>query len=178
MTCTAPSSIPAAEREPLDEILERMRPRFKRVLKKYAIPYADAEDLLQETLLEALRKWDSIRYVEAWLLGTLRHKCSNYWKRQRADRVQAVDWTMLEELSEPQAPAQEQDEILLDLRTLTQGLGKRHRSVLWLRFGVGLSTAEVARRLGYCPSSIRKLTCRSMARLQRWAVSPPADGSS
>jgi DNA-directed RNA polymerase specialized sigma24 family protein len=50
-------------------------------------------------------------------------------------------------------------------------LSVRHRAVLWLRFGLGLSTEEVAARLGYCPASIRKLTLRSLARL-RLAVSP------
>jgi RNA polymerase sigma factor (sigma-70 family) len=175
MTCTDPLPLPDLERESLIEILQRMRPRIKRLLKGYDIPYVDAEDLLQETILEALRKWDTIRHMEAWLLGTLRFKCSNYWKRQRNERVQAMDLDDLEDLSEPQPPAQEREEILIDLRHLARSLGKRHRAVLWLRFGLGLSTEEVAERLGYCPSSIRKLTGRSMARLQRWMSS--ASGS-
>jgi RNA polymerase sigma factor (sigma-70 family) len=178
VTRTDHAPIPGAEHEALEEFLERMRPRLKRVLKSYDIPKQDVEDLLQETLLDALRKWDTIHNVEAWLLGTLRYKCSNYWKKLRAEPVQAVDPPMLEDLSAPQPPAQEQEEVLIDLRSLTQGLGKRHRAALWLRFGLGLSTGEVARRLGYCPSSIRKLTGRSMARLQRWAASDPEDGSS
>lgn len=178
MTRTDPPSSPDTDRTTLDQLVERLRPRLRRVLKSYDIPREDCEDLLQETLLDALRKWDTIRHMEPWLLGTLRYKCSHYWKKQRTERLLAVDLSVLEELSEPQAPAQEEKEILLDLRSLTRGLGKRHRAVLWLRFGVGLSTGEVARRLGYCPSSIRKLTCRSMARLQRWAASAPEDGSS
>ncbi|HEX9945072.1 MAG TPA: sigma-70 family RNA polymerase sigma factor [Thermoanaerobaculia bacterium] len=173
MTCTDYAPAPDTEREPLEAFLKRIRPRLKRVLKSYDIPQQDAEDLLQEALLEALRKWDTIRYLEGWLVGTLRYKCSNYWKRQRTDRVQTVELTVLEEISGPQSPAQEKEEILHDLRNLTRGLAKRHRTALWLRFGLGLSTSEVARQLGYCPSSIRKLTCRAMARLQRWAASDP-----
>jgi RNA polymerase sigma factor (sigma-70 family) len=169
--------IPGAEREPLEEFLERIRPRLKRVLKSYDIPRQDAEDVLQEALLETFRKWDTIRDVEPWLIGTLRYKCSGYWRKQRAERLQAMDVSMLEDLSEPQPPAQEQDEVLLDLRSLIRDLGRRHRAALWLRFGVGLSAAEVARRLGYCPSSIRKLTCRSMLRLRRWAAAGPEDES-
>jgi RNA polymerase sigma factor (sigma-70 family) len=175
VTCPDPVSLPDPERESLVELLERMRPRLKRVLKSYDIPFTDAEDLVQETILDALRKWDTIRHLEPWLLGTLRFKCSNYWKRQRNERVQAMDLAALEDVSEPQAPIQEREEILLDLRHLARGLGRRHRAVLWLRFGLGLSTGEVAERLGYCPSSIRKLTGRSMARLQRWVASTPAD---
>jgi RNA polymerase sigma-70 factor, ECF subfamily len=166
--------IPAAGREPLDQFLHRVRPRLKRVLSKYDVPAQDAEDLLQESLLEALRKWDTIDNLEAWLIGTLGYKCSNYWKKQRGDRIQAVDLTVLEHLSEPQAPAQERNEELLDLRSLMAGLGKRHQAALWLRFGLGLTTGEVALRLGYNPSSIRKLTNRAMARLRRWAATGAA----
>jgi len=173
--------IPGTDREPLDQFLQRIRPRLKRILRGYDIPWEDAEDLLQESLLEALRKWDSIENLEAWLTGTLGYKCSNYWRRRRGGRIQAVDMPVLEHLSEPQAPAQERDEVLLDLRSLMAGLDERHRALLWLRFGLGFSTGEVARRLGYNPSSIRKLTTRSMARLRRWAAAgleDPEDGSS
>jgi RNA polymerase sigma factor (sigma-70 family) len=135
----------------------------------------DAEDLVQETLLDALRKWEAIRNLEAWLGGTLRFKCAKYWRRQHAEPVLGVDPPVLEELSEPQPPAQELDGALLDLRRLSRGLGKRHRTALWLRFGLGLSTDEVALRLGYCPASVRKLTSRSIARLQRWAAAVPED---
>lgn len=174
MTC--PDSAPAPGPEPLEDLLRRVRPRLKRLLNSSGIPLQDAEDVLQEALLDAIRQWETIRNMEAWLIGTLRIKCSKYWRRQLTERVLAVDPPQLEDLSKPQAPAQERDEVLLDLRSLTRRLTERHRAALWLRFGMGLSTAEVARRLGYCPSSIRKLTCRSMARLQRWATTDPEDG--
>lgn len=164
---------PRREEETLEELLERVRPRLKKVLRSYDIPLQDAEDVLQEAFLEAFRKWDTILVKDAWLVGALRFKCSNYWKRQRSERMQGVDLPVLEELSEPQAPAQEQGEILLDLRSLARGLGPRQRAALWLRFAMGLSVGEVARRLGYCPSSIRKLTGRSLARLRRWAAVRP-----
>jgi DNA-directed RNA polymerase specialized sigma24 family protein len=112
--------------------------------------------------------------MEAWLLGTLRFKCAMYWKRQRADRLQAMDPLALQDLCEPDLPAQERNEVLLDLRRLTRGLGQRHRAVLWLRYGLGMSTSEVARCLGYCPASVRKLTSRARVKLGRWTVSDPA----
>lgn len=162
--------------ETLEELLERIRPRLKKVLRSYDIPVEDAEDVLQDAFLEALRKWDTIRYKDLWLVGAVRFKCSNYWKRQRSDRLLAMDLLELEELAPPQAPGQEQTEVRLDLQSLTRGLGARHRAALWLRFGAGLSPAEIAERLGYCPSSIRKLTGRCLLRLQRW-VAASRDGA-
>jgi RNA polymerase sigma factor (sigma-70 family) len=162
-----PLSPPEPETRTLEEHLERIRPQIKRLLRHYDIPLQDAEDVVQDALLVALQKWDTIRHKEAWLVGAVRFKCSNYWKKLRNDRLLAVELPVLEELSPPQAPEQEQREIGLDLDSLTRGIERRHRAALWLRFGVGLHTDEVARRLGYCPSSIRKLTSRCLLRLQR-----------
>jgi RNA polymerase sigma factor (sigma-70 family) len=163
------SSAVATELEPL---VERLRPRLKRILRGYGIPPHDADDLLQEAFLAVLNKWESIDNKEAWVIGTLRHRCARYWRERRASVLEAVDSALLEVLSQPQPAPQERAVLVWDLESVFETLSVRHRAVLWLRFGLGLSTEEVADRLGYCPASIRKLTLRSLARL-RTAVSPP-----
>jgi RNA polymerase sigma factor (sigma-70 family) len=178
LTDPIPSPDAPPDDQTLLELMEGVRSRLKRLLRSYDIPPEDAEDIVQEALLDALRKWDTIRQKDAWLLGTVRFKCSNYWKKRRGDRVEAFDLAALEELSEPQAPDQEQKEISMDLRSLTRGVDGRHRAALWLRFGVGLSPAEIARQLGYSATSIRKLTGRCLARLQRGAAGGPGGSSS
>lgn len=175
VTQTRQLPTPDPDTQTLEEHLERIRPQLKRILRRYDIPLQDAEDIVQEALLDALRKWDTIRHKEAWMLGAVRFKCSHYWKRLRSERVLAVDLPVLEELSPPQAPGQEREEIRLDLYNLTRGLDRRHRAILWLRYGLGLSAGEVAERLGYCPSSIRKLAGRCLVRLQRWAAAAADD---
>jgi RNA polymerase sigma factor (sigma-70 family) len=176
VTQTEPLPAPP-DTETLEELLETARPRLRQVLKTCDIPFQDAEDLLQETFLELLRKWDTVRHREAWLVGALRFKCSHYWKRRRAERLQAFDLPELVEMSPPQAPEQERGDLLHDLRRLVRGLDDRHRAVLFLRFGLGLSTAEVASRLGYRASSIGQLSGRTLARLRRWATvaGPPPE---
>ncbi len=153
--------------EALADLLWQMRPRIRQVFSSFRIPAFDAEDVLQEVLVVAFLKWETIRIKDAWLLGTLRKKCALYWKRQRDDRLQGVDIGALEGLCEPVAPGQERIDRRLDLTVLTSDLCRRHRVVLWLRYGLGLSASEIAARTGYCDSSIRKLTCRSVARLQK-----------
>ena len=173
MTQNDPLPPPESNLETLEEHLERVRPQIKRLLRSYDIPLQDAEDVLQDALLVAIQKWDTIRHKEAWILGAVRFRCSNYWKKLRNDRILAVEPLVLVELSPAQAPEQEQREVGLDLNSLTRGVDKRHRAALWLRFGVGLDDVEVARRLGYNPSSIRKITSRSLARLQKQVGTPP-----
>ena len=157
----------------LEPLVERLRPKLKLILRGYGIPPHEADDLLQEAFLAVLGRWASIDNKEAWLIGTLRHHCARYWRQRRSSVLEAVDSELLEVLSAPQPAPQERAALVWDLESLFETLSARHRSVLWLRFGLGLSTEEVAARLGYCPASIRKLTLRSLARL-RLAVSAPA----
>lgn len=164
-----PSPVPPSDpaEEPLEVVLARLRPRLSRVLGLFRIPCQDAEDVLQDALFVALEKWDTVRQKDLWLLGTVRYKCILYWKRQRARREEAMEAPVLESLAEPQPPPQDRLELLQQIEIMTGFLEDHHREALWLRYAMGLKTAEVAERMGYCPASMRKLLGRSLARLQR-----------
>lgn len=164
---------PPVHLEGLEELIVQLRPRLRQVLSAHRIPYPDSEDLVQDVLMAAFRKWDTIQAKDAWILGTLRNKCAVYWKRRRRERVEGMAPEALESLSEPLPPVQERAELFWDLEAVVGSLCRRHRIVLWMRFGLGLSTLEIAARTGYHHSSIRKLTCRSIARLQRELAALP-----
>jgi RNA polymerase sigma factor (sigma-70 family) len=162
MTVSSDPSAPTG----LASLVEGLRPRLKRILGSYRIPPHDADDVLQETFLALFNRWESIENKEAWLVATLRHRCARYWRDQRASVLEPVDSGVLELLSAPQPAPQERAALVWDLESVIGTLPSRHQAVLWLRFGLGLSTEEVADRLGYCAASIRKLTLRSLARLR------------
>lgn len=167
-TSENPSPYTLESGEDLDDFLQRMRPRLLQILRSSRIPSQDAEDLLQNTFAAAFARWGSVRHKEAWLIQTVRCGCWEYWRQHRLRRmVESVDPQGLDQFCEPQPPGQETAEAALDLRRLTRGLEKKHRAILWLRLGRGLSDSEVARSLGYCPSSVRKLSLRSLARLRK-----------
>jgi RNA polymerase sigma factor (sigma-70 family) len=159
--------LPEDEEDSLENVLPRVRGRLKHVLALFHVPAQDAEDVIQEALVVATRKWDQVRNKEAWLIGTLRYKCFLYWKRQNNGRLVPHDLEDLERLCEPVPPTQEGAERRIDLGHLTRDLSAHHRLALLLRFGYGLTHEEIARRLGYCASSIRKMTGRSLARLKK-----------
>jgi RNA polymerase sigma factor (sigma-70 family) len=175
MPAASPEPMSVAKQRPdrsletLEETLTRLRPRLRRVLANYHIPPQDAEDLLQEALLAAFLSWSTIENRDAWLLVTLRHKCSIYWRSHRARKTQAVDPEFLEDLAGAQPPPQEREELLWDLDRLLSLLGERHQALMHLRFRMGLTPEEVAVELGYNTASVRKLSCRSLARLQQKA---------
>lgn len=163
----SPALSPASSEEPLEAVLERLRPRLSRVLGLYRIPGQDAEDVLQDALFVALEKWETVRQKDLWLLGTVRYKCILYWKRRKARREEAMEAPVLESLAEPQRPPQERLELLQQIEIMTGFLEDHHREALWLRYGLGFKTAEVAEHMGYGHSNMRKLLGRSLARLQR-----------
>src|SRR5436309_15991164 len=141
----------------LEELLDRMQPRLKRILARYRIPAQDAEDLLQETFLIMVAKWGTIRNPDAWLLATLANRCIIYWRKYRSRLWDLVDTAILELLAEAEAPAQEKSDLRFDLDSLLSALPERCRSILRLRYGLGCSTAEAAERTGYGKSSVRKV---------------------
>ena len=74
-------------------------------------------------------------------------------------------------LAEAEAPAQEKANLRFDLDALLAALPDRCRSMLRLRYGLGYDSSEVAERMGYHPSSVRKVARRCMAALTYQMVS-------
>lgn len=157
-------------REPLNQLLQRVRPALERVLRHYDIPPEDAEDILQDAHLTLLYKWEKIQSPEAWLIGTLRKKCIVYWRKRRSRICEAVDAAILDLVSKPQIPGQTKSDLTRDLQRVIVRLPQRCQSLLKLRYGLGYGPTEVALKMGYQPSSIRKITNRCLSALTRELV--------
>lgn len=149
----------------LEQLLDRCRSRLSRVLYRYRIPTQDAEDLLQETFLILVAKWDSIRSPEAWLAATLRNRCIIYWRRRRTRLYELMDDAMLELLASGEPPGQENSDLRRDLGQAMGRLAPHHRELLVLRFGYGCTSSEVGELMGYGAGSVRKMTQRCLTRL-------------
>jgi RNA polymerase sigma factor (sigma-70 family) len=165
MSATGPSD--AADS--LLELLERMRPRLRRILANYGVPATDAEDILQDAVLATLAKWDEIHSKEGWLLITVRNRSAAYRMGKRRNRLQAMDPQFLEDLSKPQPPPQERHVIKSEVDALLAVLRHRERQVLCLRYGLEMTPAEVAAAVGYQPATIRKVAARSLRRVRKRA---------
>jgi RNA polymerase sigma factor (sigma-70 family) len=149
----------------LEQFLKSVRPRMKALFAHYRVPPQDTEDILQQALLVLLYQRQAIRDPEAWLLGTLRNKCLVYWRDRRRKLYDAVDAAVLELMAEPMAPEQEGADVRRDLATAIERLPERCRALLSLRYNQGYEPPELARRLGYSPTSISKTTNRCLAAL-------------
>lgn len=154
-------------RDSLNNLLKSTRPRLERVLRSFEVPPEDAEDIVQDAQLTLLYKWDQIHSPENWLVGTIKKKCIMYWRKRRGSLCEAVDTAILDLISTPQAPRQEKEELAFDLNRVLSRISVRCRSLLQLRYGLGYGPNEVAERMGYRSSSIRKVTNRCLAALTR-----------
>jgi len=113
----------------------------------------EAEDLAQETLVEAwrsLRRFDGRCRFSTWLYGILRHR---FLKGRRKPRpAVGGDETAVRQPSreaEPLAAAQQAEDVRL-VQTALAALPDEHRAVLELRFFAGAALDDIATLLG-CP---------------------------
>lgn len=113
----------------------------------------EAEDLTQETLVEAwrsLRRFDGRGRFLTWLYGILRHrflKARRKWRRGIQADEETVERPSRE--AEPPAAAAQAEEARL-VQAALAALPDEHRAVLELRFFAGASLDEIATLLG-CP---------------------------
>jgi RNA polymerase sigma-70 factor (ECF subfamily) len=113
---------------------------------------ADAEGLVQETLLDAYRGlgvWRREGSLRAWLLGLARRRCAR--ELERAERKQTPSGASR---SRPHA------------REALGTLRPSEREAVVLRFGAGLSFREVAEACGIDEAAARKRVSRGLAALR------------
>ena len=156
--------------EDLADLVVRAGPRLKRIAARFRIPANEAEDLLQDAWLFAVREWERLENPEAWLIRTVFFLCCIHLRKQRRRRwLQLMDGHLLESLAPLLRPPQERAGLMLDLLAVCALLSRRERLLLYLRYGLGLTGAETAARLGCRPASVGKLTERAVAKARQAA---------
>ena len=170
-------SQPRAANLSCEVFLREMQPKLLGILRRSRIPPEDAEDILQETLLTLVYKWQEVRNPEAWLIGVLRKKCLLYWRSCRRRIYEGVETETLEWLAPSAEPSQHAEDRARAVRRAIQALPEKYQRFLKLMYWTGLGYRELADRLGYKPSSIGKIKSRYLAALleklqeQGWTLS-------
>ncbi|MCM1192467.1 MAG: sigma-70 family RNA polymerase sigma factor [Butyrivibrio sp.] len=118
------------------------------LLSKCRDPEA-AEDLTQETFLQALRSIDSYNgscKISVWLCQIAKHLLYQYWERRKESVPLEDDWMLSEEPGvERQVLAREE---LLDVLGRLHQLPVNMREVVYLRISGDLSFKEIGRIMG------------------------------
>lgn len=127
---------------------------------------ADAEDLVQETLLAIHLKretWDRDRAFTPWAYGIARYKLLDYLRRGRAGRTTSIDDVgELFDDANPEEPAVRRDvEVLLGKLPARQGRLLRDIKL------TGLSMQEAAERHGMTVAAVKVAAHRGLKALNR-----------
>lgn len=136
---------------------------------------ARSEDLVQETVLNAWRSWDTYESgtnCRAWLMTILRNTFINQFRRQKS-RPSEVDYDDLAERStffrlKDQDPEGEFFDRLVNDEVVEaiEGLPEEFRTTLVLSDLEGLSYGEIAEQLGIPVGTVKSRLYRGRRRLQ------------
>jgi len=153
----------AAHRRLLSLLSVRLRAFFRRRLGD---DRADAEDLVQETLLAVHAKratYDRAQPFEAWVYAIARYKLIDHFRRARIRRtvpLEAADAVFAETDVEAGTARADLDRLLADLPP-------RQQAVIRATKLEGLSVAEAAARAGMTPGAVKVNVHRGLGALAR-----------
>lgn len=159
----------APEAALIQAVLEGDLDKYGRLYSLYAplvhgillarVPRSEAEDLLQDIFLHALRKLDTLRDPNAfgpWIGMIARNRAMDFHRKSR-DTVEVTDDLKSGESTENRAA-----EILEIIRSLPDA----YRETLVLRLVEGMTGPEIAQRTGLTPASVRVNLHRGMKLLR------------
>jgi RNA polymerase sigma-70 factor, ECF subfamily len=125
------------------------------------VPPRDAEDLVQDVFISAMRQLRGLRTGAAfrgWLAAIARNRAIDYFR----DAKPHVELDAQVERRLGVAASQEAFEVL----ELIKSLPEAYRETLMLRLVEGMTGPEIAERTGLTPESVRVNLCRGMKMLR------------
>ena len=132
--------------------------------RKFRVPEADAESLLQEVFVSFLQTGAKIENVRAWLVAAICNASRHYWRTQGRAEQLPEDFV---EQSDPGSHAlPERFAMEMTVRQALQYLQPRCRETLWLHYFEGRSAADVARELETTTRYAEKLIHNCLKRVR------------
>jgi RNA polymerase sigma-70 factor (sigma-E family) len=135
---------------------------------------ADAEDLLQATLVKAYQSWDRISdpaALDSYVHRVMVNTHISGWRRRRVDEYPTD--------ALPDSPAPGDATTDSDLRDVVQQaldrLPRQMRAAVMLRFYDDMTEAEVAAALGVSVGTVKSTVARAVAKLRKDAELGPGE---
>src|SRR5262245_24016060 len=126
------------------------------------VPPGDAEDLVQDVFLSAMRQLRGLRTAAAfrgWLGAIARNRAIDYFRGAKRNEP-------LDEAVERTHGIRPTGEGAFEALDLIRSLPEAYRETLILRLVEGMTGPEIARQTGLTPDSVRVNLCRGMKMLR------------
>lgn len=153
--------------EDLGELLRRLQRRFESIFRRFRIRPEDAEDLLQNVMMQFVVKESQIRNPPAWICRSLELECLMHLRTERRRIVRTVEDALIELLAGASMPDPERELMRRRLGRWIGALPWKCRNLIQLKFGQDLDAAEIAKRTGYKKSSVDKVIRRCIKALKK-----------
>jgi RNA polymerase sigma-70 factor (ECF subfamily) len=144
------------------------RPAFGELYVRYArmvhgillakVPPKDAEDLVQDVFMAAMRQLSGLRTASAfrgWLCAIARNRAMDYFRRSREREA-------VQEVAAPRGNTNDAFLVMDAIRRLPEA----YRETLIFRLVEGMTGPEIAEKTGLTPDSVRVNLCRGMKMLR------------
>ena len=166
---------PAAKAE-LDRAYEQFYKDHLRDVYSYAYyrvrDHHDAEDLTEQTFLQAYRHFDRARResdgrpLRPWLIRIAHNLASNYYRdRSRRPQTPLENADPIAARHDTEAIAEGREELRAVMANL-EHLSADRREALIMRFALGMDNREIARALGRTDGATKVLIHREIKQLQ------------
>lgn len=140
-------------------------PRLAGALGLYVGDRAVAEELAQEALLKACRRWGRVSRMESpggWTWHVARNLANSHLRRRRAERRARARLEPAHRAASHDADTAER----LAVRSAVAELPERQRTVLVMRYFLDCSVQQSSEELGVSQDAVRSLTKRAIAALR------------
>ena len=154
------------------ELVKRYQEPLYWHLRRLVVNHEDARDLLQESLLQAWQKLDSIRdegAVRSWLYKIATHAAYRHLHRNRIHPLSTEELSnMLLERLQSSSYVDYEAEGLLRFQQAILTLSEQQRTVFTLRYYDEMSYEEIARVVDSTPQSCRVAYHNATKRIQTY----------
>lgn len=127
------------------------------------------EELAQEALERLCSHWPRVQHMQnprAWLRRVALNLAASRYRRRRAE------WRANRRHGPAPDAAATDSAVEVAVRQAVAALPRRQRSVVGLRFFLGLSVAETADAMGCAPGTVKSLTNKAVGRLRAELLEP------
>ena len=149
----------SGDRNAISILIERHSTRVRDYIRMMVKDNDVADDILQETLIKAVRVIDEGRYTDtgkflSWVLRIAHNRVLDYFRAQKSSRTigeSDAGYNMLGTLRFAERTVEDKmvsEQIEADVRRLIEFLPEEQREVVMMRYYAGLSFQEIAEQTG------------------------------
>lgn len=155
--------------EALLDTLLALQPALQLTAEKLLRSEADAEDTVQETVIDLWQRrneMEHVRDLRAYAMQSLKNRCISFLRKSRdiaTDRIELLDVVDDDAIREEVALTEER---AARLDTMMAQLPERQREAVTMRYIEGVSHEEMQRRLGMSSTNVYATLSRAMSTLK------------